>query len=35
MFIKENYLEKANNSRINNKNTNFYLLFIRNIIYIN
>jgi hypothetical protein len=24
--IKENYLEKANNSGIDNKNTNFYLL---------
>ena len=25
-LIKENYLEKANNSGINNKNTNSYLL---------
>jgi hypothetical protein len=25
--IKENYLGKANNLEINNKNTNFYLLF--------
>jgi hypothetical protein len=27
ILIKENYLEKANNLEINNKNTNFYLLF--------
>jgi hypothetical protein len=26
IFIKENYLEKANNSGIDNKNTNSYLL---------
>ena len=26
IFIKENYLEKANNLEINNKNINFYLL---------
>jgi hypothetical protein len=24
IFIKENYLEKANNLEINNKNINFY-----------
>jgi hypothetical protein len=27
IFIKKNYLEKANNLGINNKNTNSYLLF--------
>jgi hypothetical protein len=26
IFIKENYLGKANNLEANNKNTNFYLL---------
>jgi hypothetical protein len=26
IFIKENYLEKANKLGVNNKNTNFYLL---------
>jgi hypothetical protein len=27
IFIKKNYLEKANNLEANNKNINFYLLF--------